>query len=400
MKIVQINSIVNSGSTGRIAEDIGTVAISRGYESFIAYGRGDRPSKSSLIKIGSTFDLYWHGLSSILFDNHGLASTYSTKKFIQKLKILNPDAIYLHNLHGYYLNYQVLFEHLVDLDIPIFWTLFDCWSFTGHCTYFDDIACNKWESQCHRCPKTKKYPSSYLMDNSKNNFLLKKNIFPSVRGLNLIVNSAWLKELVSRSFLANLPIYHIASGIDTAQFRPLEGINLKNKLQLPDKKIILGVASVWDKRKGLDDFIQLSSILEGTAQIVLIGLTKKQLSILPGSIIGIERTESINELVEYYNCADVFINPTHQDNFPTTNLEALACGIPVITYNTGGSAEAVDDKSGLIVTKGDLIGLKMAVEKILSVGKSNYTAFCRQRAIANYRKEDRFNDYLDLLSKQ
>ena len=160
MRILQINTIVNSGSTGRITEDIGQVLITYGHESYIAYGRGNRPSNSKLIKIGNQADVYLHGLKTVLFDRHGFGSKEATLKLVEQIDEIKPDAIGLHNIHGYYLNIEVLFNYLKDKNIPIVWTLHDCWAFTGHCTYFDSIDCKKWKTQCESCPKTKYYPTS------------------------------------------------------------------------------------------------------------------------------------------------------------------------------------------------------------------------------------------------
>ena len=349
MKIVQINNCVNSGSTGRIAEDIGKLLLSEGHESYIAFGRGTRPSQSNLIRIGNRFDIAKHGLKTAVFDRHGFGSSSATKAFINEIKSIKPDAIGLHNLHGYYINIRTLFEYLKEINIPVVWTLFDCWSFTGHCSYFDDINCNKWTYGCHSCPKSSYYPSSYLFDNSKRNFQDKRALFTSLEKLHLVVHSHWLNGLVRKSFLNSLPIHHIFSGIDLEVFKPDEDRAVRKKYMISDKKVILGVASHWDMRKGLADFIELSHHLKENQVLVLVGLTQNQIRKLPPGIVGISRTENIHELAAIYSATDVFVNPTSQDNFPTTNIEALACGTPVVTYSTGGSPESIDKNTGLVV---------------------------------------------------
>jgi glycosyltransferase involved in cell wall biosynthesis len=397
VKVIQINTIVNSGSTGRITEDIGTVLLAKGHQSIIAFGRGNRPSTSQLIKIGNRWDTYCHGLQTMVFDRHGFASTAATKKLIREIEILKPDVISLHNLHGYYINIEILFKYLKTTQIPIVWTLFDCWSFTGHCTYFDDINCNKWINGCSECPKKKKYPSSYLKDNSRANYQNKKSLYAGFNNLQIVVHSEWLQNLVGQSFLNKLTTHHIFSGIDLEIFKPSTNISeITEKYQLGSKKIVLGVASTWDKRKGLVDFIQLNKFLSSGETIVLVGLNKQQLKLLPPNIVGIERTENVHELAALYSAADVFINPTWQDNFPTTNLEALACGTPVITYNTGGSPEAIDTATGFVIDKGNLHGLAEAVRKVLESGKDYYRNICRQRAEQLFNKNDRYGDYLKL----
>jgi putative colanic acid biosynthesis glycosyltransferase len=388
MKILQINTAVNSGSTGRIAEDIGKTLISVGHESYIAFGRGNQKSNSKLIRIGNKLDFYVHGIISLFTDRHGFGSKRATKKFLKQVDVIKPDAIGLHNIHGYYLNVDILFKYIKEKNIPVLWTFHDCWPFTGHCSYNTDC------DNCTKCQR--KYPTSIFLNQSTRNYNDKKLIFNQVKKLQIITPSIWLKDLVHQSFL-KYPVQCVNNGIDLNQFQHSENYKkLKAKLQLENKKIILGVASTWDKRKGLSDFIQLASLLNANYKIILIGLTGKQIQRLPKNIMGVQRTESIAELANYYSMADVYINPTHKDNFPTTNIEALACGTPVITYNTGGSPESIDDLTGKIIKKGDVKGLWHAIQDLALQPKDYYTKVCRLRAEQLFNKEDRYLDYLKL----
>jgi len=397
LKILQINTTVNSGSTGKIAEDIGNLLIKQGHESYIAYGRFKRPSDSKLIKIGSKMETYFHWLITALFDKHGFGSKKATLTLINKIEKIKPDIIGLHNIHGYFINVKILFEYLQKSKIPIVWTLHDCWAFTGHCTYFDSVNCEKWKTQCFNCPKTKFYPTSYIIDNSKNNYSIKKILFNLPKSIQLITPSNWLNNLVKQSFLTH-PVHTIYNGIDLTVFKPNYSYSfLSKKHDLNNKLVVLGVASIWDKRKGLEDFIALSKIIDNSKnQIILIGLSKDQINNLPKNIIGIERTENVQQLADYYSLADVFVNPTWQDNFPTTNIESLACGTPVITYNTGGSPEAIEESTGIVVNKGDIEGLKNAIDKVINNGKDFYQTNCRKRAELLFNKNDRYMDYLKI----
>ncbi|MDG1279209.1 MAG: glycosyltransferase [Algoriphagus sp.] len=396
MKILQINTTVNSGSTGRIAEDIGSVLIVNGHESYIAFGRGDNESQSKKIKIGTNKDVNWHGILTLLIDRHGFGSINATKELIKNIDAIKPDVIGLHNIHGYYINIEILFNYIENNNIPVIWTLHDCWSFTGHCTYFDSVGCEKWKTQCEKCPKTKMYPQSIGLDNSFKNFNDKKRIFNQVQNLQIVTPSNWLKNLVSESFLTH-PVTCIHNGVDLDHFSPVSDDHyLIDRYHIKDKNVILGVASIWDKRKGLDDFIQLHSQLSEDFKIVLIGLSKTQLSNLPDGMLGITRTENVQELAEWYSLADVFVNPTYQDNFPTTNLEALACGTPVITYDTGGSPEAIDLETGEIVKKGDIQSLRQVIEKWCTNNSVETSKKCRLRAEKYFNKEDRYKEYLGL----
>ncbi|MHB2153608.1 glycosyltransferase family 4 protein [Calditrichota bacterium GD2] len=398
MRVFQINTTVNSGSHGRIAEEIGQILQSNGHESYIAFGRNEGNSNSRIIKIGNKFDQFMHLMYTRLFDRHGFGAKSSTKTFIEKIEIINPDIIHLHNLHGYYLNIKILFNYIKKKAIPLVWTLHDAWPFTGHCSYFDRVNCNKWQHECNHCPNKHGYPESWLLDNSRKNFHQKKELFNGIPNLIIVTPSLWLKNHVQNSFLKNYPVKVIYNGVDLTIFKPIEANNVKRKYGLKNS-FILGVANIWDARKGLNDFIKIRKILPDYIEIFLVGLNKKQISNLPAGIKGIVRTENTQELAAIYSAANVFVNPTYVDNFPTTNIEALACGTPVITYNTGGSPEAVDENTGIVVEKGDLSGLFKAIELVIRKGKKYYTQHCRARAEKLFDKDKRYRDYLALYKK-
>lgn len=400
LKIFQINSVINTGSTGRIAEEIGQKAIAAGWQSYIAYGREtNRPSQSHKIRIGNDWDIRLHGLQTRLLDNHslGLSSKGATKKLIRQIEKIKPDIIHLHNLHGYYLNIEVLFNYLATKDIPIVWTLHDCWSFTGHCAHFESVGCYKWKAHCYKCPLTRSYPASFLLDRSKSNFTDKKRLFNSAKNLTIIPVSNWLHNHLKESFLSEHTIKTIYNGVDLNIFRPDERrTDIKQNYNLNNKFVLLGVSSIWNKSKGLDDFIELSTMIDSDTIIILVGLQKEQIENLPNNIIGIEKTDSQKELAELYATSDLFVNPTYGDTFPTTNLEALACGTPVVTYKTGGSPEAITNETGFIVEKGNLKGVLKAIDVVRQKGKKHYPPLCRQRAEEYFNKDDRYQEYLEL----
>ena len=400
MKVLQINTTVNTGSTGKITEGIGQQLINRGHDSSIAYGRRKvNKSESKLITIGSKLDQLIHGLHTRILDRHGFASKKATTKLIQEIEHFNPDAIGLHNLHGYYLNIEVLFNFLSKFKKPVVWTFHDCWPFTGHCAFYDSVQCKRWQDACFSCPKKKSYPSSYFLDQSTKNFLDKKKLFNQVKDLQIITPSHWLKNEVNQSFLSGIPCKTIHNGIDLEVFYPREGDMISTKYLLQSKKVVLGVANIWSKRKGLGDFLKLAEGLPEEYQIILLGLNKKQINKLPDNIIGITRTESVDEMVSLYNIASVFVNPTIEDNFPTTNIEALACGTPVITYNTGGSPEAIDEETGKVVEKGDVKGLWEGIQSFSEADPNDISKKCRERAERYFDREERFKDYVELYEK-
>ena len=395
-KLLQINSVVNSGSTGRIAEEIGQTSIAAGWKSYIAYGRNDRPSQSELIKIGNDWDIKIHGFQTRLFDRHGLASKAATREFVQQIEKIKPDIVHLHNIHGYYINIEILFRYFKGASIPVVWTLHDCWSMTGHCAHFTFVGCEKWKTQCFSCPQKNGYPGSYFLDRSKQNYTLKRKLFTSVNDITIVPVSNWLEEIVKQSYLKNHPVRVINNGTDVNVFSPQSRDGIRIKYGLVEKFVLLGVASEWGRKKGLYDFIELSKLLNDDERIILVGLKEDQIKILPENFIGITRTESTQQLAEFYSVADVFLNPTWEDSFPTTNLEALACGTPVITYETGGSPEAIDELTGIVVEQGNIGKLIDAIKMVKSNGKQSYSEACVNRAHRLYKKEDRYQEYIAL----
>lgn len=403
--LLQINVTANSGSTGRIAEGIGQCAMSQGWRSILAYGQSANNSANELIRIGNNVSLKEHGLESRLFDRQGLASRFATKKFIDDIERLSPDIIHLHNIHGYYINYLILFDYLSKKRVPVVWTLHDCWSFTGHCAYFDYARCTKWKEGCiPPCPCKKNYPKSLLFESSRRNYDLKKKEFASVRNMTLVPVSNWLGSVVSQSFLSQYPVEVIHNGIDLDVFRPNEmKSELAKRLLSYNKRLVIGVASGWgEERKGLKDIIKLREILSDRFLIVLVGVEERLLPLLPKGIVGVERTQNQQELTSLYSIADVFLNPTYEDNYPTTNLEAMACGTPVITYKTGGSPEAVTPDTGWVVEQGDIEELKYIIEGLETCDENSSKMRrinCRKRAETEFDKNIRFNDYVELYNE-
>jgi putative colanic acid biosynthesis glycosyltransferase len=394
MRVVQINSVCGEGSTGRIVSDLHNILIEHGHESYIAYGRNGSGNGGTAIRIGTNFDVYCHVAITRLFDAHAIGSRKATVRFVKRLSELKPDVIHLHNLHGYYVNIQVLFDYLKNSDIPVVWTLHDCWAFTGHCAHFINIGCNRWETQCHSCPQKKSYPKSEFIDRSRANHNMKRRLFSGVEKLTIVTPSGWLADLASKSFLKNYNIRVIPNGIELEIFRPTPSL-FRSEYGLDDSFVILGVASHWTKEKGYHFFMELSRHLNDGEVIVLVGLTEKQRRSLPANVIGIGRLGA-DELAKIYSAADVFLNPTQADTFPTTNLEALACGTPIITFATGGSGEAVGDGCGYVVDKGALSEVVERIREVSRKGKCSFTQHCIERARQAYSKELRFREYVRL----
>jgi len=397
--LLQITSEVNMGSVGRIAEEIGQLAIQNGWHSYIAYGRNENSSQSNLIKIGTSFDIKIHGVQTRLFDRHGLASRNSTKRLIEQIKVVNPDVIHLHILHGYYINIKVFFNYLANTNIPVVWTLHDCWPFTGHCAYFDYINCKKWKSGCFNCPLKRDYPASLLIDRSRKNYYLKKTLFNSIENMQIVTVSKWLKNMVAESFLNNISTQVIYNGIDINVFTPTIYEDTRKKYSIEEKFVILGVANVWSFRKGFSDFIELSKHLSSNDIIILVGLSTNQIKQLPNNIIGLTKTEDQQELVDLYAAADLFLNLSAEETFGLTTTEALSCGTPAVVYNATAIPEVVDFDTGIIIQKNNINGLIDAIEIVRKKGKDFYSTACRTRVVKYFNKNDRYSEYIDLYKK-
>ena len=393
MKVLQINTVCGSGSVGRITVDIVHALEEAGDEGMIAFGRRQAPEGVKTWKFGTNLDMGVHVLHTFFKGEHGFASSKQTARLIEKIKEYDPDIIHLHNVHGFYLDVEQLFRYLKTSGKPVVWTLHDCWSFTGHCAHFDYIGCMKWKTGCGSCPQYKNvYPYALFKDNSAGNYKRKKDAFTGVPDLTVVTPSRWLAGYVRESYLGEYPVQVIPNGIALDRFRPVAG-GLRKRLGFENKYILLGVASMWEERKGYAYFEQLADRLDDSYQIILIGLSKRKLKTLHPRIHGVMRTNSMEELAEYYSMADAYVNTTLEDTFPTTNLEALACGTPVITFATGGSVESVDASCGKIVPKGDIEALIQAIEELR--GEPDKKEACLRRA-AGYDKDDRFQDYLKL----
>lgn len=364
MKIVQINSHCGNGSTGRIAVAVSKRLNDHGIENRIFYSPFTKSDYPDSIMIGSKPMLRFHQLLSRVFGDQGFHSYFSTKKLVRRLKEIDPDLILLHNLHGYYLHLGVLFRFLKEYDKPVLWTLHDCWAFTGHCTHYQIARCDRWQSGCHDCPNQKEYPYSWLFDRSRSLYKRKKALFTSVEKLMLITPSDWLRGELKQSFLKEIPAVTIHNGIDLAVFKPTAG-DFRERYGIGQKKMILGVSSVWKDAKGLDVFISLARQLDPEEYaVVLVGTDKEIDNMLPQQIISIHRTEDREDLVRIYSAADVFVNATREDTFPTVNLEALACGTPVVTFDTGGCSETIAQGCGALITGNSVDELLESLQSI------------------------------------
>lgn len=394
--VLQINECLDV-ATGSIARQIGETALRLGWNSYIVYSARERyhSTECKTFTIGSTSDFYLHALETRLFDNHGLASRNATKLLVKRIAKLNPDIIHLHNVHGYYLNYKILFEFLTKANIPVVWTLHDCWTFTGHCSHFESIGCLKWKEKCERCSLKREYPKTWIIDKSGRNYELKKSLFTSVKNMTLVPVSWWLSKFISDSFLKKYPIRVINNGIDLRIFRPSE-VHTQFIERKKNKIYVLGVANTWTRQKGFYEFLKLGG--DNRFQVILVGFIPKK-DILSKNIIAMGYINDPTELAKIYSSVDVFVNPTYADTFPTVIIESIACGTPVVAYRTGGCPEIVDEEIGYIAEQGnyqDLLNgiLQIATQSVNS--KLRQKHLCRERATLRYNKDERFQEYIEL----
>ena len=358
--LVEINTVVNN-STGRIMHDIQREADISGMETLSIVGRRHVYTDVPCVKFGNALSFWIHVIWTTLTDRHGLEPVLSviyTRKMVRRIREANPDIIHLHNIHGYYLHYPTLMKYLAyEYKGKIIWTFHDLWPITGHCAYYSAVNCDKWMTGCNHCPNKKRYPVSLGLDGSRKNYETKKELFTLLSNLTITVPSEWMASQVRQSFMGKYPVEVIHNGIDTVVFDHnrlavdsyTESSRCVGKTAWSDKKILLSVASIWDERKGLKDLVALSDKLSDDYVMVIVGLSKHQISRLPKGVIGITRTENIEELVSLYSRAHIFINPSLEESFSLVTVEALSCGCPCIVLDTSAVAELVNDDNGVVL---------------------------------------------------
>lgn len=402
MKVLQINATYNMGSTGKIMKEINDTLLDNGVESYMACAYTNDYNVPNLYctnKGNYLVPLKKNILISRITGTMGYRYRNETKKFIEWMEIINPNIIHLHNIHGDWINIDMLFNYLKKSKKTIIWTLHDCWAFTGRCSHFELAKCEKWKKGCYNCKNKNVYPISYFLDMSKKMWIDKKQYFSNFENMIIVTPSQWLAKYTRESFLSKYPVYVINNGINVKKYKPISDKPLLYEL-IKDKYMILGVASSWSKFKGLYDFYKLDDMIDHKIyQIVLVGLTHEQLKKLPKTIIGMQRTNNEEELIKLYSYASVFVNPTYQDNFPTVNLEAISCGTPVITYNTGGSPESVLPLGlNSVLDKGDVEGIYQTILNF-EKKKFNYKDILLDYSNKNFDKKLKNKEYMELYKK-
>lgn len=392
MKIVQINVSCGRGSTGKICLAVSKLLTQQGIENYILYaeGKSDYPLG---IRYANHAYVKLEALRTRILGNYGFNSELATRRLIRHLERIQPDIVHLHNIHGHNCNLSMLFGYLKKKKIKLFWTFHDCWAFTGHCVHFTTVKCTQWKGHCVYCPLWNQH--SWFFNRTNELFEKKKELFTGL-DLTIITPSQWLAGLVKESFLKNYPVKVINNGIDLSVFKPTPS-DYRERFEIKDKgmHLLLGVAYCWDERKGLDVFLELSRRLDKAKyKIALVGTNEKVDRTLSPEIISIHRTQDQRELAMLYSAADLFVNPTREDNYPTVNMEALACGTPVLTFRTGGSPEILDDTCGSVVDCDDVDALEREIVRICE--SSPYTEDACQKRAESFAEDKLFGEYVKL----
>jgi len=398
-RILYINESLNTGSTGHIVEQLGLAALERGYECLVAHGaRYVHPTMLPHYCFSSKMTEYTHGLLSLLYNAHGLGSKMATHRLIRHISQWKPDIIHLHNIHGYYINYPILFDFLRSANIPVVWTLHDCWTVTGRCAHFTASGCSQWQTQCVHCPNYSDYPRSLTTRNTATNYETKKRTFVGLSNLTIVPVSNWLGDIIARSFLQDYPCDVIQNGIDTSLFRPLVSA-WRSRWKARNKTVILGVASQWTSAKGWNDWMRLAHNLDNRYRIVLVGVSDTQKRQLPDNCFGIKRTDATDELVRIYSAADIYINLAHQEAFGLTLMEAMACGTPCISYRTTAIPEITSPDVCTMVEVGDIDAVIQAIHQAERQFKKQCQETCIQHVTTRFNQQDKINQYLNLYTK-
>lgn len=348
MKYVQINA--NSwGWADAVILKKHAELQQQGADSFVIWGRGRVPKDDHEMLLLNKGEYEASAIATRLDGKYGFHNKASTKRLLDVLDSIQPDVVHLHSLIDYYVNVEMLFNWLASSKCSVIWTLHDCWPFTGGCMYFTMAKCDRWEKGCHKpcpCPAPERFPALNLRSRIDWCYEQKRRLFTCIPAerMTLIAPSEWMADLVQDSFLAKYPVQVVKNTIDEEIFKPTKS-DFREANSLEGKFLVIGVASGWGPRKGMDDFIRLACDLDDRFALLMVGLTKKQIAKLPNNtsarLIGVEKTNSREQLAGIYTCSDILFAPTKEDNYPTVNLEAQACGTPVITYDVGGAKETL-----------------------------------------------------------
>lgn len=410
--LLEVNTALTGCTTGDLVGSLSRHFSERGWDVTIAYGRraaGEQPTNLNLLKIGNRLQHYTHALATRLMDMHGLMSKNATKKLCRFIETEKPDIIHLHNIHGYWLNYQILFETLRKHNIPIVWTLHDCWPMTGHCSHFLDVGCTEWKTGCRTscCPAKRNYPSTLGLSRNKDNFSDKKKSYGSLNNMHIITVSDWMNSIARQSMLAGNEIHTIHNGVDMDIFRRMRADEMD--CYLPDevkeidnnKKIVLTAANAWYAAKGYDAIVNYSRRMPRDVVLICVGNCSKisnKLKSIKNRIIVLDRVSDPKTMAALFNRADLFFNPSRVESMSMVNVEAIACGTPVATSAVSGMPETVNKEVGTTFDPYNYDEMVEIINRQLTVPTADY-AIMREFIKTNFEKTKQNNKYLTLFEQ-
>ncbi|TCT30367.1 glycosyltransferase involved in cell wall biosynthesis [Providencia alcalifaciens] len=397
MKVLLIDVNCKKGSTGKIVYELYSELKEQGHEAAICYGRGDKISEKNIYKTSSDIETIIHAGMSRLTGYTGYFSPFSTKRIINIIDSFNPDVIHLHELHGYYVNIYPLLEYIKKKKIKTIWTFHCEFMYTGKCGH--SFECEKWKTGCHHCPQLNNYPRSLYFDRTEFMYNQKKDSFSNYHNLTIVTPSSWLAERTKISFLHEKKIKIIHNGINNKDiFKPIYNSSLYNKYNLYGKKIILSIApNIMSYTKGGEKILDIARKYHDQNVIFLLIGNDDEIKNLPKNVIAIGKIKDQNLLAEFYSIADLFLICSKRENFPTTCLEALSCGTPIIGFNNGGTAETAPGNLGFFVEDNDIDALVEFI-KNFTTGKTILASpqECRNFAVTNYSTENMLKQYIEL----
>lgn len=399
MKIVQINAVYQYSSTGRTTMEMHKELLRRGIDSYVFCANCLIPEKN-VFYIGSFWDHKLHAFCSRIFGLQGYFSYLATCSLLFHLSRIKPNVVILRNLHANYINVPMLFSYLAKYNIAVVNVLHDCWSFTGHCCYYTEDDCQKWQKECKHCSILSKYNKSLFFDNTTRIFQMKKKYFSRMKNLAIIGVSKWITNEAMKSpiFLNAKKIETIYNWINMDIFYPRETSGMRSRLGIDDSDfIVLGVAQTWSKAKGLFNYISLAKQMP-QIKFLLVGKMLQNVN-LPLNIISIPPTTSMDELAKYYSLADVFLTFSIQETFGKVSAEALSCGTPIIVNNVTANPELCGNGCGFVINDNDERQIMEAILQIQRNGKGSYLIKCRKFAEENFDMAKGIDSYIKLFGE-
>jgi putative colanic acid biosynthesis glycosyltransferase len=385
MKIAQIDVNYQSSSTGKIVSDLVSCFRENGHSTLACYGRGESQFVKNVYKISGNTEILFHVFATRLTGFTGCYSPYATTRLIRLLDEYQPDIVHLHDLHGYFLNIEKIVSYLKSKKIPTVWTFHSEFMYTGKCGHA--FECDKWQTQCNNCPSLHEYPKSWFFDFTKEMFEGKKRMFHDFPRLHLTAPSEWLANRMELSpILGHHSISIIQNGIDVDVFYPRKSNDLFKRLSFAGKFVVVSVGSnLLSDAKGGQWVLELAQ-RNPDISFIMVGVESPP-RVAPNNVTIFPQILNQNVLAEYYSMADLLLLTSKKETFSMICAESLACGTPVIGFDSGAPKEVAPPGFGKFVTYGDIEGLELLLREFKD-GKVKMKSpqECREFAVKKYSK--------------